>query len=82
MTSWIDEAIKEEQRQDMLRDAARRRLIAQASAARQPPKRLYSPVMVRLGRWLEIYGRNLQMRYGMLAEAGVIRTASDGTSRY
>ncbi|HET9223703.1 MAG TPA: hypothetical protein VFO07_14420 [Roseiflexaceae bacterium] len=82
MTSWIDEAFKEEQRQDLLRDAARRRLIAQAHAAKQPSKRLYSPVMVRLGRWLEICGRSLQTRYGVLAEAGVIRAASDGTSRY
>jgi hypothetical protein len=81
MTSWIDEAIKEEQRQDLLREAAHRRLIAQAQAVRQPPKRLYSPALVRLGRWLELFGRNLQARYGVLAEAGIIRTAGDGTSR-
>ena len=38
MTSWIDESMKEEQRQDLLREAARRRLIAQARAAnRRPP---------------------------------------------
>jgi hypothetical protein len=81
MTSWLDEAIKEEQRQDLLRDAARRRLIAQANAGKRPLKRHYSPVLVRLGRWLEVCGRNIQARYGMLAEAGVIRTAGDGPSR-
>jgi hypothetical protein len=82
MTSWIDEAIKEEQRQDMLRDAAHRRLIAQARATRQRQRRLYSPVLVRLGRWLEMCGRSLQTRYGLLAEAGVVRTAGDSTSGY
>ena len=82
MTNWIDEAIKEEQRQDLLRDAARRRLIAQAYATKQQPRRLYSPVLVRFGRWLEIRGRSLQNRYGVLAEAGVIRTTGDSTSRY
>ena len=82
MTSWIDEAFKEEQRQDLLRDAARRRLIAQARATKQRPRQLYSPVLVRLGRWLEICGRSLQNRYGVLKEAGVIRAAGDGTSRY
>ena len=82
MTSWIDEAIKEEQRKDLLRDAARRRLIAQVGAAKERPGRRYSPALVRLGRWLEACGRNLQARYGLLAEAGVVRTAGDGTSRY
>ena len=81
MTSWIDEAIKEEQRQDLLRAAARRRLIAQASAAKRRPERRYSPVLARLGCWLEMWGRSLQTRYGVLAEAGVPQTAGDGTSR-
>ena len=81
MTSWIDEAIKEEQRKDLLREAARRRLIAQASAAKRRPERLYSPVLVRLGCWLETWGRSLQTRYGVLAEAGVVRAAGDGTSQ-
>jgi hypothetical protein len=82
MTSWIDEAIKEEQRRDLLRDAARRRLIAQARAAERRPGRLFSSMLVRVGRWLEMCGRSLQTRYGVLAEAGVIRTAGDGTSQY
>ena len=81
MTSWIDEAIKEEQRQDLLRDAARRRMIAQARMTKRRPKQRYSPALVRLGRWLEEYGRSLQARYGLLTETGVVRTASDSTSR-
>jgi hypothetical protein len=81
MTSWIDEAIKEEQRQDLLREAARRRLIAQARAVKRRQERRYSPVLVRLGCWLEIWGRSLQTRYGVLAEAGVVRAAGDGTSQ-
>ena len=51
MTSWIDEAVREEQRRDMLRDAARRRLIAQARVADRRPRRIHSPALVRLGRW-------------------------------
>lgn len=81
MTSWIDESMKEEQRQDLLREAARRRLIAQARAANRRPRRVYSVVLVRLGCWLESWGRSLQTRYGVLAEAGVVRTAGDGASR-
>ena len=81
MTSWIDEAIKEEQRQDMLREAARRRLIAQARAEKRLPGRIYSPALVRLGRWLELWGRGLQARHGVLAEAGIVRAASDGASQ-
>jgi hypothetical protein len=50
MTSWIDQAVREEQRRDMLRDAARRRLIAQARVADRRPGRIYSPALVRLGR--------------------------------
>ena len=81
MTSWIDEAVKEEQRQDLLRDAARRRLVAQARATKRRQRRRYSPVLVRLGRWLEASGRGLQARYGLLAEAGVVRAAGDSPSR-
>jgi hypothetical protein len=47
MTSWIDEAVREAQRRDMLRDAARRRLIAQARVADRRPGRIYSPAMAR-----------------------------------
>jgi hypothetical protein len=81
MTSWIDEAIKEEQRQDLLREAARRRLIAQARTVNRRPRRTFSPVLVRLGCWLETWGRSLQTRYGVLAEAGGVRTAGDSASR-
>src|SRR5262245_43322021 len=81
MTNWIDEAIKEEQRQDLLRQAARRRLIAQARATNRRPKRIFSPVLVRLGRWLEACGRCLQVRDGALAEAGVVRTVGDSAGQ-
>ena len=81
MTSWIDEAMKEEQRKDLLRAAARRRLLAQASGTKQRPERLYSPMLVRLGCWLETWGRNLQTRYGVLAEAGVVQATNDGASQ-
>ena len=81
MTSWIDEAVREEQRRDMLREAARRRLIAQARVADRRPGRIYSPTLVRLGRWLETWGCRLQARYGGLAEAGIVRLAGDATGR-
>jgi hypothetical protein len=74
MTSWIDEAVKEEQRQDMLRDAARRRLAARAHPPARRAGRRYSHALVWLGRRLEALGCRLQARYGALAEAGVART--------
>jgi hypothetical protein len=77
MMSWIDEAIKEEQRQDMLRDAAHRRLVIKARMADRQPERRYSQALVWLGRWLETLGCRLQARYGVLAEAGVVRPVGD-----
>jgi hypothetical protein len=77
MSSWIDEAIQEEMRKDMLRVAERRQLVARALAARTRPNRFYSPALARLGRWLEVWGRGLQLRYGALADAGVGVPAGD-----
>jgi len=74
--NWIDEAIQEERRKDMLRAAAQRRLVAQARASRRP-KRLYSGALVWLGRWLEAWGRRLQARYGALTETGIVTTIRD-----
>ena len=65
--NWLDQAMHEEQRKDMLRAAARRSLAAQAlEAARRPP--FYAGALVRLGQWLEQRGRRIQLRYGILTD--------------
>jgi hypothetical protein len=78
MLNWIDEAIKEEQRRDMLRAAARRLLVAEAYAVNRRQRPVYSPALARLGRRLELWGCRLQARYGVLAEAGIVRPAGEG----
>jgi hypothetical protein len=81
MSSWIDEAIREEMRKDMLRAAEREQLAARALAARSRPDRFYSPALARLGRRLEVWGRGLQLRYGTLADAGVGVSVGDRATR-
>lgn len=76
MSNWIDEAIRAELRKDMLRAAERRHLVVQALAARRRPA-IYSLALVRLGRRLETWGRSLQVRYGALAEGGVVAPAGE-----
>jgi hypothetical protein len=77
MSSWMDEAIAEEHRKDLLRAADRRRITRQAQAARRGHTRLYSSALVRLGQWLEAWGCGLQARYGRLADTGVVAPAGD-----
>ncbi|MFL5807548.1 MAG: hypothetical protein ACJ8CR_38205 [Roseiflexaceae bacterium] len=81
MSSRLDELLKAEQVQDMLRDAERRGLVRRALATRRPPAmRFYSPALARLGRWLELWGCRLQTRYGAIAEVGVVTRVGDGRS--
>jgi hypothetical protein len=81
MSNWIDEAIREELRRDMLRAAERRQLVARAIAARRRPAPFYSQALVQLGRRLEIWGCRLQTRYGMFAEAGFVTSVGDNATR-
>jgi hypothetical protein len=82
MFSWNDIAMKEEMRQDMLRAAAHRTLVAQALAAR-PPVGWRSQALVQLGRRLETWGQRLQIRYaqpfGGLARAHVLHMRREAT---
>jgi hypothetical protein len=63
----LERAYQEERRKDMMRAAAKRRLIEEVSAA-QPepgPERFYSAWLVRLGCWLTGLGARLQARYSV-----------------
>ena len=81
MSSRLDELIKAEQVRDMIRDAERRGLARRAFAARRPPRvPFYSPALAWLGHWLELWGCRLQMRYGTMAEAGIVTQVGDGRS--
>jgi hypothetical protein len=62
----LERAYQEERRNDIMRAAARRRVIKEVSAA-QPkarPERLYSTLLVHLGCVLTGWGVRLQARYG------------------
>lgn len=79
MTSWLDEQMKAEQFRDMMHAVERRRLVQRSVAARRRPLlRLYSPALTWLGRRLERWGYQLQTRYGMIAEVGVVTQVSNG----
>ena len=62
----LERAYQEERRADIMRAAARRRLVQEVSAA-QPepsPERFYSSLLVHLGCVLTGWGVRLQARYG------------------
>lgn len=61
--NWNDIRGAEEHRQDLLREAARRRFAHEASAlapAATPPRRLHTRALARLGRWLVLWGSRLE----------------------
>jgi hypothetical protein len=78
MPNWIDEQIQKQRFEDMLRTAQRDRQANLALAVRLQRMRFYSPILARLGRWLEVYGYRLQARYGAVSEVA-IATDSRGT---
>lgn len=79
MLNRLDELVRAEQVQDIIRQVERLRLQQQALEARRwSSTRFYSPALAWLGRWLELWGCRLQTRYGTITKAGVIRPASNG----
>ena len=79
MPNWLDEQMKTEQFRDMVHAAElRRQARRMRPAQRLPLLQLYSPALAWLGRWLELWGCQLQTRYGVIAEVGVVSQASNG----
>jgi len=62
---WNDVAARQEQYNDLLRQAERERLIWAAAHARKAP-RLYGPALEWLGCWLIAWGWRLRARYGAI----------------
>jgi len=81
MLSWIDEQVQTQRFEDMARTAQRDRLANLALAGRLPRMHFYSPILARLGCWLEVYGYRLQRRYGMAREVAIITDSRSNTSR-
>ena len=79
MSNWIHEQIQKQRFEDMARTAQRDHLAKLALTARLQRTRFYSPILARLGRWLEAYGYRLQARYGAAPEVA-IATDSRGTT--
>ena len=79
MPNWIDEQIQKQRFEDMARTAQRDHLVNLARAVHMKRIRFYSPILARLGCWLEVYGYRLQMRYG--SEVAIARDSCGNTSR-
>ena len=79
MSNWIHEQIQKQRFEDMARTAERDHMAKLALAARLQRMRFYSPILARLGRWLEAYGHRLQARYGAASEVA-IATDTRGTT--
>jgi hypothetical protein len=60
----LERAYQEERRNDMMRRAAKQRLIKEASVAEPEPRpeRFLSALLVRIGCWLTGLGARLQVR--------------------
>ena len=71
MPNWIDEQIQKQRFEDMVRTAQRDRLanLALATSSQRAP--FYSPILVRLGYWLEAWGHRLQARYGAIPDVAI-----------
>jgi hypothetical protein len=72
----IQVRVLEEQRQDMRRAAARRRLVSLARNQLPRRPRFYNPLLVQFGGWLVALGSRLQRHYGTICEAQPVATAS------
>jgi hypothetical protein len=81
MPNWIDEQIQKQRFEDMARTAQRDRLGNLALTASLKRLRFYSPILARLGRWLEVYGYRLQTRYGATPEVAIATDSRGHTSR-
>ena len=80
MPNWIDEQIQIQRFEDMARTAQRDHLANLALAVRWRRMRFYSPILARLGRWLEAYGYRLQTRYGTVGEVAIATDSGGNTS--
>ena len=77
MPNWIDEQVQKQRFEDMVRTAQHDHLVNLALTVGLTRMRFYSPLLAQLGRWLEVYGYRLQVRYGAVPEV-VIATDSGG----
>lgn len=69
MPNWLDEQMRHEQVRDMLRAAERRRFVRLSRAARPSIwSRIVAYLLARVGRWLELLGRYMQLRSCALAD--------------
>ena len=81
MPNWIDEQIQKQRFEDMARTARRDRLANLALTVSLKRLRFYSPILARLGRWLEACGYRLQARYGAAPEVVIATDSGGNTSR-
>ena len=81
MPNWIDEQVQKQRFEDIVRTAQRDHLARQALSAGLPRMRFYSPLLARLGFWLETYGARLQARYGGVVEVAIATDSRGSTSR-
>ena len=77
----IEVRVLEEQRQDMRRAAAQRRLVKLAREENLRRARFYSPLLVELGGWLVALGSRLQSHYGTICETQTVATAGGRVSQ-
>ena len=81
MPNWIDEQVQKQRFEDMVRAAQHDQLVNLALTARLPRMRFYRPLLAQLGRWLEIYGYRLQIRYGATPDVAIATDSRGNTSR-
>lgn len=70
MPNWIDEQVQRQRFNDMLRTARHDQLASVAHATGSQRQHFYRPILVEVGRWLELWGYRLQARYG--AEVAIV----------
>jgi 1,4-alpha-glucan branching enzyme len=70
MPNWIDEQVQRQRFNDMVRTARHDQLASVAQATRSQRPHFYHPILVEVGRWLELWGYRLQTRYG--AEVAIV----------
>jgi len=80
MPNWIDEQIQKQRFEDMARTAQSEHLAKLALTVHVQRMRFYSPILARLGRWLEAYGHRLQARYGAAPEVAIATDTRGATS--
>jgi len=73
---WMRWQLAKDHQSEMLRDAARDRLIrivVEAHIHGQSRREFYGPALARLGGWLVAWGASLQAHYGEELGAGGVR---------